>query len=620
MLIRHKLLVSAAVSICSVIAMFGLQLYSGDTLDDLSHAAQSVIELEKEVLSLRKDEKDFFVRLDLSYLDKHKANASQLDSTLHALNETFDRYGISAATLDGFKQSVERYERVFVDIVSLQQKIGLHPKDGLYGTLRSAVHDVESLIEQYNEAEMLVTMLQLRRNEKDFMLRRDLSYVDKFSTNLDKLKQQVADSTLAGSVQLQLNRLLNGYQTSFKMLVDTEIELGLTKEDGQMEILRDSIAKAEDDLVVLKKQSLEAIDSAESRATTIGLAVFILITIILVSFTLAIIRSIMDPVKKISDAISQIEETKDLTLRCDTTADDEISQIGTHFNSMVDSLQQLIKQVLDSVDMVNRSCKELSENAIRASEGVSRQLNETDMVATAITEMGATIDEIANNTELAAERASNTHNNAQQGQVGVVQTIEKIQALAEQLNGSVQVVADLEKDSETIGSVLDVIRGIADQTNLLALNAAIEAARAGEQGRGFAVVADEVRSLAMRTQESTEEISGIIQTLQSRTRSIVELMESTQKQGSESAAEAANAGALLEQINADVTNIMDMSTQIAAAIEEQSAVASEVNQNVVIIRDIAADSATAAQENANASDEVRARTEALYQAVSLFKI
>ncbi|GIU49426.1 methyl-accepting chemotaxis protein [Shewanella algidipiscicola] len=620
MLIRHKLLASAAVSICSVIAMFGLQLYSGDTLDDLSHAAQRVIELEKEVLSLRKDEKDFFVRLDLSYLDKHKVNASQLDSTLHALNETFEHYGISAATLDGFKQSVERYEAVFIDIVNLQQKIGLHPKDGLYGALRSAVHQVESLVEQYNEAEMMVTMLQLRRNEKDFMLRRDVSYVDKFNTNLGKLKQQVSDSMLESHVQSQLIRLLDGYQTSFKMLVDTETELGLSKEDGQMELLRESIAKAEDDLVVLKKQSLEAIDSAQSRATTIGIVVFILITIILVGFTLAIIRSIMDPVKKISEAISQIEETKDLTLRCDTTLGDEISQIGIHFNSMVDSLQQLIKQVLDSVDMVNRSCKELSENSIRASEGVSRQLNETDMVATAITEMGATIDEIANNTELAAERASNTHNNAQQGQVGVVQTIEKIQALAEQLNGSVQVVADLEKDSETIGSVLDVIRGIADQTNLLALNAAIEAARAGEQGRGFAVVADEVRSLAMRTQESTEEISGIIETLQSRTRSIVELMESTQKQGSESAAEAANAGALLEQINADVTNIMDMSTQIAAAIEEQSAVASEVNQNVVIIRDIAADSATAAQENANASDEVRARTEALYQAVSLFKI
>ncbi|MCZ4339232.1 methyl-accepting chemotaxis protein [Shewanella colwelliana] len=620
MLIRHKLLASAAISISSVIAMFALQQYSASTLDDLSHAAQSVIELEKEVLSLRKEEKDFFSRLDLSYLDNHKTNADDVYNLMGGLKSTFNDYNIPTNALDSFDSSVHEYQNIFVEIVNLQREIGLHAKDGLYGTLRGAVHNVETLVKENDQPEMMVAMLQLRRNEKDFMLRRSLSYLDKFNGNLAVLRQQFDESFLSSSVKSELNRSLAAYEKDFKVLISKEQALGLTKDDGKMANLRDSIARAEQGLATLKEQSFNAIHDAENSAVTISISIFVLITIVLIGFTIAIIRSIMEPVKKISDAIANIEATKDLTLRCDTKVDDEIGQIANHFNSMVDSFQHLIKEVLESVEVVNRSCQELSENSIRASEGVGRQLNETDMVATAITEMGATIDEIANNTELAAERASNTHDNAQQGQVGVEHTIEKIQALAEQLNSSAQVVSDLEKDSETIGSVLDVIRGIAEQTNLLALNAAIEAARAGEQGRGFAVVADEVRSLAMRTQESTEEIAGIIQTLQSRTRSIVQLMESTQKQGSESAEQAASAGALLEQINADVTNIMDMSTQIAAAIEEQSMVASEVNKNVVIIRDIAAESATAADENASASDEVRARTESLYQSVSVFKI
>lgn len=280
----------------------------------------------------------------------------------------------------------------------------------------------------------------------------------------------------------------------------------------------------------------------------------------------------------------------------------------------------MIEQVIESVATINTSCKHVSENAMLASEGVAQQLNETDMVATAITEMGATIDEIAKTTELAALKAGKTHDNAQSGQLEVEQTIHKIQSLAEQLNSSASVVDELERDSETIGSVLDVIRGIAEQTNLLALNAAIEAARAGEQGRGFAVVADEVRSLAMRTQSSTQEIANIIQTLQSRTRSIVQLMDASQKQGSESAEQAAAAGALLKLINNDVRNIMDMSTQIAAAIEEQSMVAAEVNKNVVVIRDIAEESSKAADANASASDELKAQAEYLYRAVSNFKI
>ena len=620
MLIRHKLLLSAAVSIGALVLMFALQQYSSSVQTELSIAIQKVVELDKEVLSMRKNEKDFFGRQDLKYVEIHQQEAQATAQLMQELAVIFKEYDLPEAPINSFNRDLASYRQLFAGVVKLQQEIGLDPKSGLYGELRSAVHNVESLVAEHNVPELMVLMLQLRRNEKDFMLRRDLSYLNKFDSNIERFNEALSASLLDYSVRSNIEQLMSKYQQSFKSLVAKEQQLGLDESKGMMGQLREAIFATESSSNKLRELAIAKVENEQQNSFMLGLALFGLIALVLVISTVVIIRSIMGPVERITGVISRIEQQKDLSLRCDVGSNDELGMIGRHFNSMVESFQKLIEQVIESVDAMRQSCEELSRNAISASEGVSKQLNETDMVATAITEMGATIDEIAKNTELAAGKAEQTHHNAQEGQIGVEDTISKIQSLAQQLDDSANVVAELEKDSQTIGSVLDVIRGIAEQTNLLALNAAIEAARAGEQGRGFAVVADEVRSLAMRTQESTEEIASIIQTLQSRTHSIVDIMEQSQKQGGESAQQAASAGTLLAQINADVTNIMDMSTQIAAAIEEQSMVAAEVNKNVVVIRDIAEESAQAAEENATASDEVRHRADYLHQAVSQFKI
>ena len=620
MLIRSKLLLSAAVSISALIAMFGLQLYSNSVKSELSNAAQSVLDLERDVLILRKNEKDFFARKDLKYVELHKQSHMAIDSIVPELEKVFKEYGVSTASLESFDRNLNQYQAAFSEVVQLQQEIGLTPKTGLYGTLRAAVHNVETLLKEFDQPALEAAMLQLRRNEKDFMLRRELSYVETFDINIGKFNDKLHASSIDIDTQRKIEELITQYQKDFKSLINKEQQLGLTENDGTMARVLAANQQTESSTSDLKHLALKAIDDAESRSVNVGITVFIFIALLLSIITYLIIRSIIAPVERITQIISRIEVSKDLTLRCDASTQDELGEIAQHFNSMVSSFQQLIEQVIESVATINTSCKRVSENAMLASEGVGQQLNETDMVATAITEMGATIEEIAKTTELAASKAGQTHDNAQSGQLEVEQTIHKIQSLAEQLNSSAAVVNELERDSETIGSVLDVIRGIAEQTNLLALNAAIEAARAGEQGRGFAVVADEVRNLAMRTQSSTQEIANIIQTLQTRTRSIVQLMESSQKQGVESAEQAASAGALLKLINNDVRNIMDMSTQIAAAIEEQSMVAAEVNKNVVVIRDIAEESSHAADANASASDELKAQAEFLFRAVSNFKI
>ncbi len=620
MLIRHKLLLSAVLSIAALAAMFGLQLYFGQVQSELSKASQEISSLKSEVLSLRRDEKDFLSRLDLKYVDRHQSNHNDIKTLTQDLNDIFARHGIPTEALTTFSHDLAVYSEKFKNVVALNQQIGLTPKSGLYGTLRGAVHQVESLVKQYDEPQLMVQMLQLRRAEKDFMLRRSDSYIAKFDAGMNQFNSVLSQSLLEEPSKQDIAKFIKQYSADFKLLVVKERQLGLSITQGEMGKLRQAVANTDSALNQLESLARTAIEEKENSAFILGLSIAVLIALALVGATFVIIRSIIDPVKQITAVITHIEENKDLSMRCDDSSDDELGQIAKHFNSMVESFQELIEQVTTSVDTMNQSCQDLASNVNRASQGVSSQLNETDMVATAVTEMGATIEEIAKNTELAANKASSTHQNAQLGQRGVEQTIEKIESLASQINESSIVVNELEKDSETIGSVLSVIKSIAEQTNLLALNAAIEAARAGEQGRGFAVVADEVRSLALRTQESTEEISNIVQTLQSRTRSIVQVMNASRAQGDESAVQAASAGDLLQQINSDVTNIMDMSTQIAAAIEEQSMVATEVNKNVVVIRDIAQATADTAAENSAATENVKERAEFLQRAVSKFKI
>lgn len=620
MLIRSKLMLSATISVISVLAMFVLQHYSESVLSELSTTSNNIVEIERKVLELRTEEKDFLHRADIEYVDKFTQSMTDILVYMADVRAALEHQNMDVAALDHFKINLNQYNVIFKEVVALKLAIGLTPETGLYGDLRAAVKKVETLLSQHNEEALMVNMLQLRRSEKDFMLRRDIKYVQAFDQGIISFLSQLQASSLTFDQKQEITADIKNYQVNFSNLVNKEMQFGLTDNDGIMATLRDTIHQTDEDTIVLRQQTLAEISAGKNQAFVIGLSIFLLITVALIISTLLIIRSIIKPVQSITSVMVSIEQSKNLSMRCDESGDDELALVAKHFNRMVMTFQALIQQVNESVTAMNASCHDLSRNAITASEGVLRQVNETDMVATAVTEMGATIDEIAQNTELAATKASQTHDNAQAGQQGVEQTISKINLLAKQLTNSAAVVSELERDSVTIGSVLDVIRGIAEQTNLLALNAAIEAARAGEQGRGFAVVADEVRSLAMRTQSSTQQITTIISTLQERTRSIVELMKDSQLQGRQSAEQAAIAGEVLRQITSDVTNIMDMSTQIAAAIEEQSMVAAEVNKNVVVIRDIADESSQAAKENAAASEDVRIRAKALNEAVSQFKV
>ena len=310
----------------------------------------------------------------------------------------------------------------------------------------------------------------------------------------------------------------------------------------------------------------------------------------------------------------------DLTHNLTSTRQDELGQLQRAIQSMTLGLRELIGGISDGVTQIASAAEELSAVTEQTSAGVNSQKVETDQVATAMNEMTATVQEVARNAEEASEAAVAADQQAREGDKVVAEAIAQIERLALEVGHSTEAMGELKRESDKIGSVLDVIKSVAQQTNLLALNAAIEAARAGEAGRGFAVVADEVRSLAQRTQKSTEEIEELIVGLQSGTQQVATIMDNSRCLTDSSVELTRRAGGSLESITRTVSAIQAMNQQIAAAAEQQSAVAEEINRSVLNVRDVSDQTSAASEETAASSVELARLGTHLQRLVGRFRV
>ena len=450
-------------------------------------------------------------------------------------------------------------------------------------------------------------------------LEKEMQFYDSlpFSTNEEKAAFQELRSALdryqQAHVQLEAAIRDNNVE-KLEQLRKNETRTAVQEANQHADKLRDI-------KIELADQLADEAQSTYVSARNLGISVGLISVVAVVIMAWLLIGDIRRPIALL---LKQTEKVSagDLSSPLELTAfyEDELGALAKGFSGMQRDLHLLVSEVSHSIVQLSAAIEEISAVAHNSADSMNSQQHELNQLATAMHEMQATVQEVSRNTSDAASAAERASQQADFGAKTVQDSIHKIDQVAVALEGTAKVIGQLGEDSRNIGVVLEVIRGIADQTNLLALNAAIEAARAGEQGRGFAVVADEVRTLARRTQDSTTEINNIISELQQRATQAGDIMEESQSMMNASVSTARDAGVVIDEISSAVSSISGMNIQIATATEEQGAVGEELNRNVSVISHASQEVAAGTTQMAQACNELNQLASQLQDMVRRFKV